>query len=502
MKESNSKKNLELEVKDFGPVSEAKISLKPMTVFIGSSNTGKSYLAVLIYALHKVFNLTHPYRFFSLSKRIHNDENLLLSFQKLASRAQVKESSLPEMGIEIPSAILDEIKNLISLQGYNLRQEIVRSFGIKDIKELIRFGTSRCSMVKFGIANEPDAIIHKFKIGTKESNFESRIPETFKLLFSKEGYQFYDNCNSILTELNKFKEEERKKYTVLTAPSIDDMLWRLHLYHYPITLGPLSSPAYYLPTDRAGVLHTYRLVLSSLIKGASLANQRPEWHSPMVSGVLADFLDNLVGIDGTSNGGKKSNLINQAKQIERNLIQGEIKVTRSELANYPHFKYHPEGWKSGLSLLNASSMVSELAPLVLYLRHVVEPGNVLIVEEPESHLHPAKQVEFTRQLAELVNKGLKVIITTHSEWILEELGNIVQRSKIKSWNGKPQNAVGISLSPDQVGAWLFKSKKRPRGSFVEEIKLDEETGLYPSGFDAVSESLYNDSVNIYNRIHK
>ena len=35
---------------------------------------------------------------------------------------------------------------------------------------------------------------------------------------------------------------------------------------------------------------------------------------------------------------------------------------------------------------------------------------------------------------------------------------------------------------------------------MEEVKLDEETGLYPTDYDAVSEALYNESVNIFNRI--
>ena len=42
--------NLELEVTDFGPIAEAKVELRPLTVFIGPSNTGKSWLAMLIYA--------------------------------------------------------------------------------------------------------------------------------------------------------------------------------------------------------------------------------------------------------------------------------------------------------------------------------------------------------------------------------------------------------------------------------------------------------------------
>ncbi|SAY38505.1 hypothetical protein [Candidatus Synechococcus spongiarum] len=47
--------NLELEVADFGLIMEAKMDLRPPTVFVGPSNTGKSYLAILMYALHRFF---------------------------------------------------------------------------------------------------------------------------------------------------------------------------------------------------------------------------------------------------------------------------------------------------------------------------------------------------------------------------------------------------------------------------------------------------------------
>ena len=141
--------------------------------------------------------------------------------------------------------------------------------------------------------------------------------------------------------------------------------------------------------------------------------------------------------------------------------------------------------------MNASSMVSELAPVVLYLRHRVQPDNVLIVEEPESHLHPAMQVEFIRQLAALVQSGIRVLVTTHSEWVLEELANIVRRSEVP----ENQRNAAVTLRPDQVGAWLFKPKRRPRGSVVEEIRLDD-SGLYPSGFSEVAIALHNDWAEI------
>ncbi len=147
-------------------------------------------------------------------------------------------------------------------------------------------------------------------------------------------------------------------------------------------------------------------------------------------------------------------------------------------------------------------MVSELAPVVLYLRHVVEPGNVLIVEEPESHLHPEMQVQFTRQLAGLVKAGIRVIVTTHSEWVLEELANIVRRSGLPTSEGNVPPGARVALRPDQVGTWLFKKKGRPKGSTVKEITLDDETGLYPTDYDAVREELYNESMSIFNRIQE
>ena len=44
-----------ISVRNFGPITEADLDLRPLTVFVGSSNTGKTYLSVLIYALHRMF---------------------------------------------------------------------------------------------------------------------------------------------------------------------------------------------------------------------------------------------------------------------------------------------------------------------------------------------------------------------------------------------------------------------------------------------------------------
>ena len=49
--------HIHLAAQNFGPIASADIDLRPLTVFVGQSNTGKTYLAALIYALHRTLHL-------------------------------------------------------------------------------------------------------------------------------------------------------------------------------------------------------------------------------------------------------------------------------------------------------------------------------------------------------------------------------------------------------------------------------------------------------------
>ena len=46
--------DVRIEATNFGPIKRAAVDLRPLTVFVGPSNTGKTYFAVLIYALYRV----------------------------------------------------------------------------------------------------------------------------------------------------------------------------------------------------------------------------------------------------------------------------------------------------------------------------------------------------------------------------------------------------------------------------------------------------------------
>lgn len=77
----------------------------------------------------------------------------------------------------------------------------------------------------------------------------------------------------------------------------------------------------------------------------------------------------------------------------------------------------------------ASSSARALVDLYFFLRYSGHHGQLLIIDEPESHLDTANQVEFARLLVRLIRAGLHVVITTHSDYILRELNNLIMLSR-------------------------------------------------------------------------
>lgn len=504
-----SGKPLELEVSNFGPIAEAKINLRPLTVFVGPSNTGKSYLAVLIYALH---------RFFGNSQRFSGISNLLPDNRKLGKRLSEetlrnlgewtevnlmnREEPFGKSGIPVPDSIADLILSALTkfnFLGDSLGDEINRCFGISKTSTLIRKGNRSGAriVIQRHLPDEPVPFAHTLEIKASQTKLSTTIPERVpvRLYDLNRKVRFPFSMRLIVDRMLSAGVESDKD----TERDVKNLTRNLADFAVPHLVGLLHFPAFYLPSDRAGVMHSHAVMVSSLIKSATTPSSTP---TSMLSGVLGDFLEQLVYLGNQSYRQRpQKDLSNIGGRIEKNVLGGTVHIKESE-SGYPSFAYQPEGWKDDdLSLMNVSSMISELAPVVLYLRHIVRRRNVLIVEEPESHLHPAMQVEFTRQLAAIVRSGVRVIVTTHSEWLLEELANLVQLSELSSNRRSGIKYGGEALSPEEVGVWLFEPKNRPKGSVVKEIPLNE-SGLFPSGFSEVASALHNEWAEISSQVEK
>lgn len=480
-------------VQNFGPIVDADVEVRPLTVFVGPSNTGKSYLAVLIYALHRSLgrhrNVRGGWRMFR-ARRPLPSLKLSPSIRETVADWVHQLSSEQQPQPALPPRLLMHIRRALEQAG-PLQDAIVgelrRCFGVEDVDDLVRHpSSSDVSHVGIRIRHSaglrPVSYRFNFGLEAKGEGPTGNVPDLAMHLREATSKGFD------LPPFTRHDAPNRLEQDYMIGSVVD------RAYHY--ILGPIAELAYYLPADRTGVMHSHNVVVGTLVQGATTAGLRPSTDVPLLSGVLADFLDQLIAV-GTPGGMRRNKRVALASAVEENVLQGTIGVD-SEALGYPTFTYRPENWKKDLPLLRASSMVSELAPVVLYLRHWVQPGDTFIIEEPEAHLHPAMQAAFARELARLVRAGIRIVITTHSEWLLEQIGNLVRLSSLSNKEQARLGGADVALDPNDVGAWFFRPLGRPKGSKVEEIKLDPETGLFPTDYDQVSEALYNEGAHIFN----
>ena len=504
---------LELEVEDFGPIIQAKLDLRPLTVLVGPSNTGKSYLAVLLYALHRSFNgaaASPGYPRFEWDSRLefarttpHTKrlrQEVIDSLSAFIEKNYTKEGKIRTGNIlTIDDRILSLINSQFMWGGQILISELERCLGIDGCKTLVRNGSEGKVRVSVRWMSMEEAQSRESRLRVESDGIELKIDTTSSIKINLEKEQQDDlrrHFNQV--SVNNFvSESARGEGNNALLSGFLDYLSNLA---FPHMFRPLHVPAFYLPAGRVGVMHTYNAVVSALLESASRAVERPDRRGPVLSGVLSDFLQHLIGIDSTPRGEGKFQH-NLATRIEGTVLGGAIRAERSRSGAHPSLVYRPEGWRGALPLMNASSMVVELAPVVLFLRHRLEHGNVLILEEPESHLHPAMQVALVEQLATLVRAGIRIVLTTHSEWVLEGLANIVRRSEVPEETRKQNLGNDVALTAGEVGIWLFQIRKRPRGAIVKEIQLGE-SGLYPTGFEEVAATLHNDWAEISSRIRE
>lgn len=504
---------MRLSVSNFGPIAEAEIELRPLTVFVGPSNTGKSYLAILLYALHRIFsgsfldvhapfNRSLPRRR-AYSSPFHSSRMLYREITKIHKNAIIEwatdlshENTKNKKSYEIlPPAIASIVNSELNTDKYpedEIFAEIVRCFGVNDMSEIIRHSTKSASISITKHANHSEEPFEfKLHVSRASKAFESVFPEKNQLQLKKDKYL---NWQYTAREIKRYADlDDPDSYNFAAGSILNNII-------YNVLAGitnPLHLSSHYFPASRTGIMEADHVIKAALYSRISRAGWEPI-SVPLLSGIIADFLPKMDPYFLSKC--RTAKFHKHADEIEKTVTEGKVLIKDPEYANTPAFFFQKSNTNQSVPLRIASSMVTELAPIILHLRYLINESDVLIIEEPEAHLHPAKQVEFTRQLASLVQKGIRIIITTHSEWILEALTNIVKISELPRPQRKDLPSKDFSLKPNQVGVWLFKPKSRSKGFIVEPININNDSGAFPADYDKVMDALYNEWSTTFNRI--
>ncbi len=486
MNSCTDNERIELQVENFGPIAEAKVDMRSLNVFVGPSNSGKSYLATLIYAIHRFLR---EYESIDNFNDLLNDTSPESIIEELAENQVIVDyfqtfADSPISNI-VPAQVINEICTASIKTAYrSFTFQLERYFTVDHLGELIR-RRAKAATIRF-VKQQSD----RSKMPTMELKLERASGDA---LFKIEQP---DENSVVITD--EQTEWIRKNFTSFgSGESFLDVenefqfqfIFKILKQTFHAIAAPFITEAFHLPADRAGVMRLQTALLVSLAAKLTDYGISELEANALITGLYADFLGVLIGIEDESKQTSEANL-EIAKSIESNILKGSV-CTKNLKPKLTEILFHPDGWGSDLALTSASSMTLELVPLVLYLRHLILPGNVLIVEEPESHIYPQMQVELIRQLAMVANSGVRVIVTTHSNLIVEELANIVLRSKVQPKGPIPTNSnLNYALNPNQVGVWRFEEGKNTLGSKLTEIVLNE-SDLYPSGFDSAETEIHN-----------
>lgn len=365
-----------LHVENFAKIKSADVKISPLMCFVGDNNSGKSYLMSLLWGILTLGKDIFP-KVPSESKAYKRCEGWLkkcLNCEK-------------ELGQEDCDIYIQWFNDLL---GTN-KKNIVRKIFNYDIE------------------------IDKLEI----NNYRRSRP--IKILWEEQGERY-----SVTEQYIKFPgKEEYTREELLRMNAY--ICWNLLMegiaapLYTPIVKGRRMGEPVYLPASRTGFMLTF----SQLIENSLKISFSPELHENTSTLTLpyVDFLQLITKFESKKKISKKYMSI--VEFIEQNMTKGSLTVKNEGM---PVIKYKPEGVDTELPLYVASSIIAEISPILLVLSSDIN-FKAIIIEEPEAHLHPELEQKMAQLVIRLMNSGIPVWITTHSETILQHFNSMIKLKK-------------------------------------------------------------------------
>ncbi len=417
---------MNLKVENLANIRSAEVDIKPLTIFVGRNNTNKSYLAHVVYMVYKILN-----------------EGFVI-------------------GTLLPEEFIDELfKEYILLDTEHV--------GKKDVHIKPRFRQKPKKVLNYFLANVKDFLSDGVRQG-----FRSQRIRNFRV------------------DVNiDIKDEDLKELEVLTIEMkpVNKRFLSGFIFHSLIekSLGEIICKPFYFPASRTGFVLAFDDIVSGIFRERYGGQPTTRLTEPTIDFLsyfarikTGDSVDVYVGKHRIKREEPIDDLISF---IERNLLNGEIWHDK----NTKEFSFHPKGTRGRkkIELHLTSSCITELLPIYQFLKNFSRISDkLLIIEEPEAHLHPANQLMIADLISMIVNAGGRVLITTHSDYIVSRINNNIKKFLLSKKKSK------TFLDPQKVSAYLFK--KDNKRVEVQELSIDEQ-GISMENFEEVVSELLEES---------
>jgi len=454
---------MKIKISNFGPIGRYEIDLsKDLIITYGKNNMGKSYALSVVYLLLK--NL-RDIDYIHMEKEI--PDMYKESFQTLEMQIREKKRC------NITGEVIDIIHHIFnSILSERLTNSFKNTFG--PLRELKNFKVKKNPLIQIHLQNNEIHIGVDDKILVKKIFFGKEIFGVFST--DETGYRIQGTQYIIFVNNGIDWIETLKLF-------IDDRI-RFLLESITSQIDAL----YFLPASRSGLLMGFQSMLplmAELSKIRTLLTRKIEL--PAMPEPIADYILHLAEIKGIPTHHQELSKI--VTILEEKILAGEIGFDTDK----GHLTYRPGGSSLVLDMNSVSSMVSQLSPFTAFLKYILRdrivdsesPSKpVIFIEEPEAHLHPETQVLLVDIFIKIIDAGIKMIVTSHSNYIFNKINNLL---------------LSRGIAPGRFAPIILKNTTE--GSVSQSMDVDE-LGIEDENFIDTADALYEEREQIIDSLNK
>ena len=457
--------SMKIHLKNLGILKQAEFSLGDLTIICGKNNTGKTYATYALYGFLNSWRALIDFRVSDTEiKRLLTEGGLKIGLAQYVERIdQLLEETCKRYTDQLDGAVF------AAPEGRFRNSEFHIKIGDIDVRD-------------------------------KEFKHEMGIAKEPVLSYSKEK-----NSEELTVSLVMKRDEAREINPFFTERAINFIIGNAILFDSFATPFIASAERTGVAIFRRELDFARNRLLDEMARADQKINPREllfkafqSYPQPIEENV--DFIRQLQDIAK-----RKSFIAKDHPEVLEDfadIIGGEYAITQDD-----HLYFIPKGTRLKLTMVESSSAVRSLLDVGFYLRHVARKGDLLMVDEPELNLHPVNQRRIARLFARLVNLGVKVFITTHSDYIVKELNTLIMLNhdkphlkRIAKENGYRQselicsNQVKVYMAQEELMPLEEGQKRRRRGYTLVEADIDPELGIEAPSFD--------ETIDDMNRIQK
>ncbi|OFD90590.1 MULTISPECIES: AAA family ATPase [Bacillus cereus group] len=415
---------MKLAIRNVGLVREADIKLEGLTVIAGENDTGKSTVGKSIFSIIKGVNSHHKdFKDAKFSQIEDIIDDIYFKVREISRNFSGDRLIGAASGI-YPPFIRKDLLRYLNLEDFEGLEEYVHIYKENVESELDKFGMSCKEPID--AVMELDSLLYKLD----ETVLESQNPKKFvidTIMLALKSEFGTDICNKYENDLTTILYDENGELV------FESELFNEEIQHAIYSGGPLEiEDVTYIESPLIFQMHKMiseanifstdsKLSLRIKNKNKNRKNSIP-FHMKDLISKMSDSTYYDLGLEN-----ENQQFIDEISAI----IEGESILDKDS----DDFLFERE-WDNQVYSFKTSNVASGIKSFsmiqMLLKAQVINERTILIIDEPEIHLHPKWQIKYCEIIVKLASLGVKVVVTSHSPYIIQALKVLANKFEINT----------------------------------------------------------------------